>query len=82
MEDGFYNHYEYSFAQLQYVGWDKAVRCLHDMYTDEIPWDNRALKEFARLSACTWRAELREMYPDDPDEDDPDELPDNDPWWW
>ena len=74
---------EYSTAQLQYVDWDEAVRCLHDMYTDEIPGDNWALKEFARLSACTWRAELREMYPDDPDEDNTDELPNNnnEPWW-
>ena len=80
--DGIY-YYEYSTAQLQYVDWDEAVRCLHEMYTDEIPWDNRALKEFTRLSACTWRAELREMYPDDPDEDNTDELPNNnnDPWW-
>ena len=52
----------YSMFDLQYVDWEGAVRRLHDMYTDEIPWDDRALHQFARLSACKAHAELGEMF--------------------
>ena len=38
----------------QYVDWFAAWRRLHDMYTDEIPWDIRDLLEFAMLS-CSAR---------------------------
>ena len=58
----FLNEAVYAVFDFQYMDWDAAVRCLHDMHTDEIPRDDRALKEFARLSACKAHAELREMF--------------------
>ena len=52
-------------SELRYVDWQVAVRRIHDMYTDEIPWDIRALVEFARLSAGQVHDELRHTYPDE-----------------
>ena len=52
-------------SELRYVDWQVAVRRIHDMYTDEIPWDIRALVEFARLSAGQVHDELRRTYPDE-----------------
>ena len=51
--------------ELGYVDWDTAVRLLHDMSTDEIPWDIAALLEMARSSARRVSSELGEMHPDE-----------------
>ncbi len=51
--------------QLRYVDWDVALPRLHEMYTDEIPWDEAGLQEFAVVSARRVHRELRETYPDE-----------------
>ena len=82
MLDGFFAGY--ANFELQYVDWFAAVRRLHDMHTEEIPWDMRELLEFARLSRDQVRTELHEMYPDEfpfpdtPREMYPDAVPFND----
>ena len=74
----------YANFELEYVDWFAAVRRLHDMHTEEIPWDMRELLEFARLSCDQVRTELHEMYPDEfsfpdtPREMYPDAVPFND----
>ena len=63
--DRMFNMAGYHNFELCYVDWTVAVPRLHDMSTDEIPWDITALVEFARLSARQVHGELREMYPEE-----------------
>ncbi len=63
--DGMFNSAGYANFQLQYVDWDVALPRLHEMCTDEIPWDEAVLAEFAEASARRAGGELREMYPDE-----------------
>ena len=65
MLDGLFIQTGYATFELRYVDWQVAVQRIHDMHTDEIPWDIRALVEFARLSAGQVHDELRQMYPDE-----------------
>ena len=50
MLGGFFFFGYANFELSTWTGLFAALRRLHDMYTDEIPWDIRDLLEFARLS--------------------------------
>ena len=62
--DTIFDRLGYETVELTYVEWDQAARCVHDMCTDEIPWDIMVLQKFASESRIQVKAEIIELYPD------------------
>ena len=56
--DRIFNMASYTAFELRYVDWDVAVPRLHDMDTNEIPWDQAVLLEFAEASSRFVREEF------------------------